>query len=112
MRSVQLLLATVMIFAIIPAFARSTAHSSRSHSSSTRCSSCSRDKRGRIKRNPEAKSQFRRGHPCPSTGRTSGHCPGYVIDHVRPLKHGGADDASNMQWQTKAEAKAKDKVED
>jgi hypothetical protein len=34
-----------------------------------------------------------------------------VIDHVKPLKRGGADDPSNMQWQTTAEAKAKDKWE-
>lgn len=26
-----------------------------------------------------------------------------------PLKHGGADAPSNMQWQTKEEAEAKDK---
>jgi hypothetical protein len=34
-----------------------------------------------------------------------------VIDHVKPLKRGGSDDPSNMQWQTTAAAKAKDKVE-
>ena len=50
-------------------------------------------------------------HPCPSTGRTSGACPGYVVDHVKPLACGGADAASNMQWQTVAEGKAKDKWE-
>jgi hypothetical protein len=50
-------------------------------------------------------------HPCPSTGRTSGSCPGYVVDHVTPLKRNGADRPSNMQWQTVAEAKAKDKWE-
>ena len=41
-----------------------------------------------------------------SKGRT-----GYVVDHIKPLKEGGADDPSNMQWQTKADAKAKDKAE-
>jgi hypothetical protein len=37
--------------------------------------------------------------------------PGYVIDHIVPLKRGGCDCPSNMQWQTVAEAKAKDKWE-
>ncbi len=36
---------------------------------------------------------------------------GYVIDHVRPLKRGGADAPSNMQWQSVAAARAKDRVE-
>jgi len=34
-----------------------------------------------------------------------------VIDHKVPLAEGGADVPSNMQWQTTAEARAKDKVE-
>jgi hypothetical protein len=34
-----------------------------------------------------------------------------VIDHMVPLKRGGADAPSNMQWQTKAPGKAKDKIE-
>jgi hypothetical protein len=33
------------------------------------------------------------------------------VDHIKPLKEGGADDPSTMQWQTVEEAKAKDKVE-
>ena len=35
-----------------------------------------------------------------------------VIDHVKPLECGGADAPSNMQSQTKAEGKAKDKRKD
>ena len=49
--------------------------------------------------------------PCPSTGKSGGACPGYVIDHVRPLECGGADAPSNMQWQTIAAGKAKDNTE-
>jgi hypothetical protein len=70
-----------------------------------------RDSHGRIARSTKAKDEFKKSHPCPSTGRTSGACPGYVIDHVQALKHGGADSPGNMQWQTTAAAKAKDRVE-
>ena len=66
---------------------------------------------GRTKRSTAAKDSFKRQQPCPSTGRSSGACPGYVIDHVRPLECGGADAPSNMQWQTIADGKAKDKTE-
>jgi hypothetical protein len=85
--------------------------SSSGHRSSRYCIACQRDSHGRIKRSPEAKRAFTKSSPCPSTGKTSGRCPGYVIDHVVPLKRGGADAPGNMQWQTKAAAKAKDKVE-
>jgi hypothetical protein len=43
--------------------------------------------------------EFQQVHPCPSTGRTSGACPGYVRDHVVPLGCGGPDAVANMQWQ-------------
>ena len=74
-------------------------HSTRSHGTS------------RLKRDPAQRRAFERTHSCPSTGRTSGACPGYVVDHVMPLKRGGADRPSNMQWQTVEAAKAKDRVE-
>lgn len=74
-------------------------------------SSVQRDSHGKIKRSTAARSAFMRGHPCPSTGRTSGRCPGYVVDHVRALECGGLDDPSNMQWQTVADGRAKDRTE-
>ena len=70
-----------------------------------------RDKNGHIARSAQARNDFKRGHPCPSPGKSSGACPGYVIDHVKPLKRGGADRPGNMQWQTTEAAKQKDKVE-
>jgi hypothetical protein len=70
-----------------------------------------RDSNGKIERSESAKYDFKKNHPCPSTGSSTGACAGYVIDHVEPLKRGGADDPSNMQWQTVDDAKAKDKWE-
>lgn len=70
-----------------------------------------RDSHGRIARSQRAKNDFKKQSPCPSTGRSSGACPGYVVDHVKPLKRGGADHPSNMQWQTAQAAKQKDKTE-
>jgi hypothetical protein len=34
-----------------------------------------------------------------------------VIDHVVPLKRGGADSPGNMQWQSLSAARAKDRIE-
>lgn len=62
-------------------------------------------------RSQEAKNAFKHAQPCPSNGNRHGSCPGYVIDHVKPLACGGADAPSNMQWQDVASAKAKDKWE-
>jgi hypothetical protein len=52
--------------------------------------------------------ESQREHPCLSTGKTSGACPGYRKDHVQPLACGGPDAVWNLQWQTIAAAKAKD----
>ncbi len=62
-------------------------------------------------RSGAAKYQFKKLNPCPSTGKRFGSCPGYVIDHIKALDCGGDDSPSNMQWQTKEEAKAKDRTE-
>lgn len=70
-----------------------------------------RNSKGKIERSQRAKDQFKRAHPCPATGKSGGACPGYVIDHVQPLKRGGADAPDNMQWQTTEAAKQKDKWE-
>jgi hypothetical protein len=52
--------------------------------------------------------EFQREHPCPSTGLTTGACPGYRKDHIKALACGGPDAVSNLQWQTIADARAKD----
>jgi 5-methylcytosine-specific restriction endonuclease McrA len=62
-------------------------------------------------RSSSAKTAFKKMQPCPATGSSKGSCPGYVIDHVVPLDCGGADAPENMQWQTVADAKEKDRWE-
>ncbi len=101
-------LVSVLAFLLIPAglSARKSQGKPRVY-----CTGCERTSKGHIKRSRTAKSRFRATHPCPATGRTTGPCPGYVIDHIKPLKRGGPDAPENMQWQTTAEAKAKDKIE-
>ncbi len=62
-------------------------------------------------RSYHAIKQFKLDNPCPANGRYKGRCEGYVIDHVKPLACGGLDTPKNMQWQTIADARAKDKWE-
>ena len=52
-----------------------------------------------------AKTQFMR-----ETGYRNGR-PGYVVAYKKPVACGGAEDTSNMEWLTIAEAKAKTKAE-
>jgi hypothetical protein len=84
--------------------------SSANRSSAFRCVGCARDGAGRIQRSEAAKTTFERIHPCPSTGRTSGACPGYQVDHRQPLYKGGSDTPANMQWLSTVEHKAKHQV--
>jgi len=72
-----------------------------SSASATTTTAINRDSNGHIERSAVAKNEF----------QSKGACPGYVIDHISPLKMGGPDNKSNMQWQTTEDAKAKDKVE-
>src|SRR5438445_433824 len=62
-------------------------------------------------RSHAVEAEFQRDHPCPSTGSTTGPCPGYVKDHIWPLGCGGPDTVDNLQWQTIDKAKAKDRLE-
>src|SRR5206468_1736771 len=68
-----------------------TSRTTSLHTPTPRAVSVTRDSHGRIKRSETAKRDFEHRHPCPSTGKTSGTCLGYVIDHVVPLKRAGAD---------------------
>jgi len=111
-----LLLWAMLLPGVADAKGSSRGHSSSHSSSSTHHGSravpgvkC--DSHGHIARSSAAKYGFKNSHPCPSTGRSSGLCPGYVIDHVTPLTPDGADSPSNMQWQTAEAEKIGDKTE-
>lgn len=112
MRKTLLAAALTLFLGAAPLAAHSSHHGGGHHAEpKSKCVGCVRNSNGKIARSSNAKTQFRKTHPCPATGRTMGACPGYVIDHIVPLKRGGSDTPSNMQWQTKAAAKAKDRVE-
>lgn len=66
-----------------------------------------------VPRNHAVLRRFQKLHPCPSTGLTYGECPGYVMDHIKPLCLTGkaGDVEENIQWQTVKDAKAKDRKE-
>src|SRR5438270_9044211 len=90
--SLLLVLASLILFSATPATALKG--SGHSHASKTtkvkkdrkdKCETCARDKHGKIKRDKKAEKQFQHDNPCPSTGKKSGKCPGYVVDHRTPL---------------------------
>jgi hypothetical protein len=66
---------------------------------------------GKHARSREVTAEFERENPCPATGKRYGACPGYIKDHIHALCIGGVDEVSNLQWQTKADAAAKDRWE-
>lgn len=60
-----------------------------------------------IKRDRGQVRAFRAVHPCPATGLTKGACPGFHVDHIKPLCAGGADHPSNFQWITREDHRFK-----
>ena len=53
---------------------------------------------GALPRDEQQKQEFKKANPCPTTGKTSGPCPGYHVDHKKALMNGGKDRPKNMQW--------------
>lgn len=70
-----------------------------------------RDAKGKIARSATQVKHFRKDHPCPITGKTTGACKGYAVDHIQPLCACGADSPSNMQWLDNTTHAAKTKVD-
>jgi hypothetical protein len=67
-------------------------------------------------RDPAKVREFRKTHACPATGKTTGACAGWVVDHhvplcLQPLVSEDLDVPENMGWQEHAESLRKDKIE-
>lgn len=62
------------------------------------CGSPARNADGSIKRSTAVLGAFKRIHPCPSTGLTTGACAGWAMNHVIPLACGGCDSVANLDW--------------
>lgn len=75
------------------------------------CGAPARDLRGQIIRRQDVLTAFKRHHPCPATGSTTGACEGWQIDHVIPLACGGCDAVPNLQWLDDETKAAKDRYE-
>jgi 5-methylcytosine-specific restriction endonuclease McrA len=108
---VAALIATLSVAA--PAFARDswTGMADRRDLARSLSAARSADYCGAQPRSSRAKAQFRKQFVCPSTGKHGGACPGWVVDHVVALKRCGRDAPTNMAWQTKEQAKRKDRWE-
>ena len=104
-RRLRILLSLLLLVLSVP-FASPAQRTAGGHPSGGKSIHSARhEKHSRIERSAEAKRDFMRQSGYPH-GRK-----GYVVDHIVPLACGGPEFPSNMQWQTKAEAKAKDKWE-
>ena len=53
---------------------------------------------GSIHRRSDVLRAFKKIHPCPATGLSTGACPGWAINHNYPLACGGLDIVSNLMW--------------
>lgn len=62
------------------------------------CGAPARNADGSIKRSTAVLNAFKRIHPCPANGMTTGACPGWALNHVIPLACGGCDSVANLDW--------------
>lgn len=53
---------------------------------------------GTIRRRSDVLTAYKKFHPCPVTGLSTGTCPGWQMNHIIPLSSGGCDSVSNLMW--------------
>lgn len=94
---VAIVIATIVLFSAMNAVVNATGHDP-SLVETRYCGEPKRNLAGTIIRRSAVRDAFRRQNPCPSTGLTTGACPGWAIDHVRPLDSCGCDSVNNLQY--------------
>ena len=57
-----------------------------------------RDADGSISRRADVLAEFKKIHPCPGTGKSTGACRGWRMNHTVPLACGGCDSVGNLVW--------------
>lgn len=62
------------------------------------CGKPLRESDGTIARSTSVIAAYRKLYPCPATGKTTGPCKGWAINHMIPLAKGGCDSVINMAW--------------
>lgn len=83
-----MILFLILLLAVAPAWGQDTRI----------CGPQPRDADGTIHRSAVVLREYQRIHPCPATGKTTGKCYGWALDHVIPLACGGCDKIENLQW--------------
>ncbi|MEY8688479.1 MAG: hypothetical protein AB9M53_01190 [Leptothrix sp. (in: b-proteobacteria)] len=105
MRALLHILIAALVLGPLPALPASTARVDTLTASSLDplteyryCGAPRRNPDGSIHRSAAVLAAFQRIHPCPSTGKTTGACPGWQMNHDRSLACGGCDAVSNLSW--------------
>lgn len=62
------------------------------------CGEPKRNAAGEIIRSSAVRAAFQFQNPCPSNGNRVGPCPGYSVNHDKPMACGGCDAVRNMSW--------------
>lgn len=75
------------------------------------CGPPKRDAGGEILRDSKVITAYRKVHKCPSTGKYTGACPDYALNHMVPLACGGCDAVWNMSWMRNDIKALEDRVE-
>jgi hypothetical protein len=61
------------------------------------------------KRDPHQVVLFKEKNACPSTKKLGNHpCPGWIVNHIKPLACNGPDTPENMEWEEQAASYKRD----